>query len=124
MSQVCSFVRECKKIDLMPSRDGTQLMKRTDLVAFIRRVGNSMAKVKDSHWFDVYLVGAAGFEPTTSREYFLGALTAELYAYSVPLPHTDGIHRIILGPRTFVQANGIFFHKIMGMRNFWSTGLK
>src|SRR6185437_11310034 len=51
------------------------------------------------------LVGAAGFEPTTPLVFIQGALTAELHAYVLPR-QIEGIHRITLGPRTFVQPNG------------------
>lgn len=40
--------------------------------------------VKDMSRLDkLKLVGAAGFEPTTSLEFIQGALTAELYAYAL-----------------------------------------
>jgi hypothetical protein len=72
-----------------------------------------MAKVKNSHGF-LDLVGAEGFEPTTSLELNQGALTAELCAYSPPRSQIDGIRRISFGPRIVVQLNGSFFHNATG----------
>lgn len=64
----------------MPRRDGPHLVEGANLVPFVRRIRDAVAKVEDSH--DVFkLVGAAGFEPTTSLELNQGALTAELHAY-------------------------------------------
>ena len=71
-----------------------------------------MAQVEDAHGISWNLVGAAGFEPTTSLVFDQGALTAELHAYSPP--QTDGTHRINLGPMTFVQENGNRFHIATG----------
>ena len=59
-------------------------MKGANFIAFIRRIRNSMAEEKNFHG-DFKLVGAAGFEPTTSLEFNQGALTAELHAYVRPL---------------------------------------
>lgn len=76
---------------------------------------NAMAEIPRSHHKPNSLVGAAGFEPTTSLEFEQGALTAELYAYRVwTYSYTDGTHRMSRGPRTLVQANGIFFHNATG----------
>ena len=59
-------------------------MKGADLLALVGRIRNAVADVKNPHV--VYLVGAAGFEPTTSLEFNQGALTAELHAYLVAIP--------------------------------------
>ena len=58
------------------------------------------------------MVGAAGFEPTTSLVFDQGALTAELHAYTPP--QMDGTPRINLGPITLVQENGRRFHIATG----------
>ena len=97
-------------------------MKGTDLIAFVRRVRDTVAEVKNSHGF-IELVGAAGFEPTTSLVFIQGALTAELHAYVFYL-QMDGIHRINLGPMTFVHENGNRFQAATGNWNFLSTGLR
>jgi hypothetical protein len=60
------------------------------------------------------LVGAAGFEPTTSLEFKQGALTAELHAYIGHQHHTEGIRRMSRGPMILVQANGNRFHASTG----------
>src|ERR1051326_7537071 len=73
------FIRQSKQIHFMPRSHRTQLMKGANLVALVRWIRDAMTKVKNSH--DRNLVGAAGFEPTTSLEFRQGALTAELYAY-------------------------------------------
>ena len=92
--------------------DGSYLVERTNLITLIGRIGDTVAKVKNSHELG-NLVGAAGFEPTTSLEFKQGALTAELHAYFVT-PQMDGIHRISLGPRTFVHPNGNRFQMATG----------
>src|SRR5262249_22954825 len=76
------------------------------------------------------LVGAAGFEPTTSLEFNQGALTAELHAYALSSTYfvihlqMDGTHRINFGPMAFVHENGRRFHAATGNWNFLSTGLR
>jgi hypothetical protein len=48
--KVPRIVREGEDVDLMPGPPhGTYLMKSTDLVAFIGRIRNAVAKVQDSH---------------------------------------------------------------------------
>lgn len=116
MSHIFGLIRQRKEVHIMPCSQGPQLVKYADLVALIGWIRNAVADVKDPHGI---LVGAEGFEPTTSLELNQGALTAELHAYMpVTLPQTDGTHRINLGPRTLVHAKGIFFHTAMGNWNF------
>ena len=64
----------------MSRSDRPHLMKSPNFVALVRRIRDSVTKVKDSHE-ELRLVGAAGFEPTASLVFNQGALTAELYAY-------------------------------------------
>ena len=71
----------------------------------------------------MWLVGAAGLEPTTPLEFKQGALTAELHAY-IELLYTDGMQRTSLGPKVFVQLKGMRFHIATGSLNFLSTGLR
>ena len=78
MLKIFKIVAESQQVDLVSPAELLDLMERPDFVAFIGRIRHSMAKVKDSHR---ELVGAAGFEPTTSLEFRQGALTAELHAY-------------------------------------------
>lgn len=78
MSHIFGLIGQRKEVHIMPSSQGPQLMKYADLIALIGRIRNTVADVKDPHGI---LVGAEGFEPTTSLELNQGALTAELHAY-------------------------------------------
>jgi hypothetical protein len=111
VSEVSGIIRQSEDIHLMMCRHGAYLMESTDLIALVRRIWDTVAKVKNFHGLSK-LVGAAGFEPTTSLLFSQGALTAELHAYV--LLQMDGTHRINLGPMTFVHESGNRFHAATG----------
>ena len=111
MSHILRLIGQRKEVHLMSQGQSLQLVKDPDLITLVRGIRDAMADVKDPHYV---LVGAEGFEPTTSLELSQGALTAELHAYILSLPQTDGTHRTNRGPRTLVQAKGIRFHKAIG----------
>jgi hypothetical protein len=69
----------------MPGCDRFELMERANFLALVRRIRYAVTKEKNAHVYG--LVGAAGFEPTTSLEFNQGALTAELHAYSWSASH-------------------------------------
>ena len=113
MLQVGWIVRQSEEIDFVPLRNRSQLVESADLLPLVGRIRDSMTEVEDSHNLEG-VVGAAGFEPTTSLVFKQGALTAELHAY-IRHPHqTEGIRRISMGPITLVKPNGSRFHASTG----------